>query len=513
MKLSLLLAFLVANVAAQCSNPSVRKEWSQLSRGEKDAYLNAVTALKNRAPAGRTDYARWNYNQFADLHIEMALDNHSKAPFLPWHRWFIHHYEQALQSVNPSIILPYWDWTLDSENPTAADVFKDFGLNGNPASGYCMTTGIAKGWTVTAGPNRAGKCLVRTNDWSKKLWSPESVTNLLRTPDFSTFWTSLENGPHGMVHNAIGGANGDFKQMWSTNDPIFFLHHGMVDKVWWRWQSACKENVGKYAGSSSYRLAPYPRTVADVSNTQAGPFCYTYSASRGDTAFTLDKNMCPSGQLGVTTTTAAATATTTSTAKATPTNAPTTEGEWLKSLIKQLIVKQTRQSKRDLYAQPNGYGAGNVTTMTLAADVYSTMGAYPVTMTQAAGSYPSPKPLPVYKPYPNVTIFAPPIGDLTDKVHIRHIGSLDRDYIINMRMDEYAVRKLEVEARHVIDYYNNLPGYVSPAALVNQIKAQEKAEAEAKAHEQKTAAYKASEPEPSKESGKKHKCVKHNHSK
>jgi hypothetical protein len=37
---------------------------------------------------------------------------HGTAEFLPWHRWFIFQFEEALRNVsnNPCITLPYWDW-------------------------------------------------------------------------------------------------------------------------------------------------------------------------------------------------------------------------------------------------------------------------------------------------------------------------------------------------------------------------------------------------------------------
>jgi hypothetical protein len=39
---------------------------------------------------------------------------------------------------------------------------------------------------------------------------------------------------HAGVH---GGINGEMAiAIGSTNDPIFFLHHAQVDRVWWLWQ-------------------------------------------------------------------------------------------------------------------------------------------------------------------------------------------------------------------------------------------------------------------------------------
>ena len=35
--------------------------------------------------------------------------------FLPWHRVYLSELEELLQGINPSITIPYWDWTVESE--------------------------------------------------------------------------------------------------------------------------------------------------------------------------------------------------------------------------------------------------------------------------------------------------------------------------------------------------------------------------------------------------------------
>lgn len=140
---------LALGVFGQCSNPVTRKEWRQLSDQEQSAYIDAVKQIKARPEGPQSNPSQWNFDQFAKVHYDYQADNHSKAPFLPWHRIFIQRYEDALKSINQHIVLPYWDWTVDSQNPASSDIFKAFGLNGNPAKDNCMTTGVAANWTVT----------------------------------------------------------------------------------------------------------------------------------------------------------------------------------------------------------------------------------------------------------------------------------------------------------------------------------------------------------------------------
>lgn len=51
-----------------------------------------------------------NYNNVALIHQNHC--QHAWERFLPWHRVYLYHFEQALQDFCPDVTLPYWDWTL-----------------------------------------------------------------------------------------------------------------------------------------------------------------------------------------------------------------------------------------------------------------------------------------------------------------------------------------------------------------------------------------------------------------
>jgi tyrosinase len=88
----------------------------------------------------------------------------------------------------------------------------------------------------------------------------------------------------------------------SPGDPLFYLHHSMLDYVWDKWQrknwSVRKSDIGgpdtmwaypyNYFGDIPYKNITLQTTlnygliassvkVADVMDTQGGPFCYTYA--------------------------------------------------------------------------------------------------------------------------------------------------------------------------------------------------------------------------------------------
>jgi len=78
------------------------------------------------------------------------------------------------------------------------------------------------------------------------------------------------------VHVNIGA---DMSNMGSSNDPIFWIHHSFVDKVWWTWQ---KTNGNAYNGrnpdgstaSISDRLYSFNAKVSDTFDVSK--LCYTY---------------------------------------------------------------------------------------------------------------------------------------------------------------------------------------------------------------------------------------------
>ena len=58
----------------------------------------------------------------------------AERAFLPWHREFLRQFELDLQDVsaNPSLTLPYWDWTLHRSSgdpgwPFTVDLMGGFG--------------------------------------------------------------------------------------------------------------------------------------------------------------------------------------------------------------------------------------------------------------------------------------------------------------------------------------------------------------------------------------------------
>jgi Common central domain of tyrosinase len=211
----MLSLLLIAAVYTQsCTSPSTRPAWRTTMESQRQAYFAAIKALKTR-PAGdfSGDMAHWNYDQFVKCHWDNVKVAHSVPAFLPWHRVFTNGYEKALQSIDPSINLPYWDWTLDSQNPTKADIFTSSYIGGTgTGSDNCVTDGVAANWQVTypTAPSRPGSpCLKRCSNFTV-LYSPEAMASTLNAAKtFDKLRSGIELGGHGAVHQQVGGSCGN----------------------------------------------------------------------------------------------------------------------------------------------------------------------------------------------------------------------------------------------------------------------------------------------------------------
>lgn len=222
---------------------SIRKDANLLSSAERAELVTAILELKR---AGI-------YDQFVLRHSAAPMSSIHRVPaFLPWHRRFLWDLEQALQRVsgNPDLGIPYWNWPNGDAN---ASLWRDDLLGGDgDAFSLAVTTGpFREGqWTVVnssgtdAGPlTRAfGRSGERTLPTQADIDQVMAITPYDSQPwgqDASApgFRAQIEGwaGPnlHNRGHVWVGGS---MLPMTSPNDPVFFMHHCMVDKIWHEWQ-------------------------------------------------------------------------------------------------------------------------------------------------------------------------------------------------------------------------------------------------------------------------------------
>jgi tyrosinase len=228
----------------------IRKNQSSLTSAERSAFVAAVKALK----------ANGAYDVFVAEHRSAFLAGpndpaHGGPAFLPWHREYLRRFERALQEFDPSVSLPYWDWTVD-RTPTASIWGPDF-MGGNGTGGsQQVTTGpfaFSTGeWTLTVlDPGDTTSFLTRAFGAMGSLPTQQAVNAAKSVvPYDSPPWnasssvnTSFRNRLEGVIHNPghmwVGGS---MMAMSSPNDPVFWLHHCNIDRLWAEWQT---ENPGR----------------------------------------------------------------------------------------------------------------------------------------------------------------------------------------------------------------------------------------------------------------------------
>ena len=228
---------------------------------QKANYILSVKCLMAK-PGTLTHIAsvksRWE--DFMHEHQRSTPRIHWVGQFLPWHRLFLHEYEQALRKeclyFGP---LPYWDQTLDATNWAASPVFsptlgfggdgefRDTGAPFGGTGGGCIQDGPFKNLVIHLGyENDASyheRCLSRNlrAQLAAVYLTPEKQAEVLALPDFESFAVMLEGELdtfnfcfHGGGHISVGG---DMDDMFvSAGDPIFYLHHANIDRLWALWQ-------------------------------------------------------------------------------------------------------------------------------------------------------------------------------------------------------------------------------------------------------------------------------------
>jgi tyrosinase len=221
---------------------------------------------------------------------------HRGAFFLPWHRKFVEEMEAALMAIDQSIIaLPYWPSEMSSGRGSLWTT-NSFGPDGDPTNGDTVQTGPFAHWralifNVSTGrlEPRQTEGLVRQLGRSvSKLPTPKDVESLYKigqydTDPWNTEAISFRNqcegwygpGLHNLVHNWVGG---DMTAGTSPNDPIFFLHHANVDRIWWKWQQRWGiDNYQGPPGRGQTDLMPHLQnnaTPADVFDIHARGYTY-----------------------------------------------------------------------------------------------------------------------------------------------------------------------------------------------------------------------------------------------
>ena len=242
-----------------------REDVWTLTRAEGDwpetlvAYERAVGLLRDRDPASGPPVEPLGWRFLAAIHGRQAAGGgadtsnplwsncqHGSWFFLPWHRMYLMAFELAIQDVleDDEWSLPYW-YSLDPDDADKAVLPPAFRDDSKQL------------WTSRRSiPANSGAPLpdLSQSVIDALLASPYSTASGVSTfgggersaPSFSGDESGLlEDTPHGGVHVLVGNdfdqAGNPVRAGWMGSfftaglDPVFWLHHANLDRLWQVW--------------------------------------------------------------------------------------------------------------------------------------------------------------------------------------------------------------------------------------------------------------------------------------
>ena len=214
-------------------------------------------------------YVLWHVVAMSIPH-EVGNAAHNGPIFLPWHRLYMIRLEQELQRVlnDPNFGLPYWDWAADGDLPFSEQLTTDLWTDEYIGEARGDVTQGSFGAVQVRLFNDFQNSLVSTNPRPinrrsgidlRRLPNKVEVEEAIQPNEYDVpGWNSnvdshrnrLEgwlNGPalHNRVHVWVGG---DMSPGSSPNDPVFFLNHCNVDRIWEAWMMNNARNYRPVAG-------------------------------------------------------------------------------------------------------------------------------------------------------------------------------------------------------------------------------------------------------------------------
>jgi tyrosinase len=266
---------------------AVRKDQARLTADERSKFIDGLLSLKQQPSmlhAGSRTVSR--YDDYVEVHVRsmMAMPAgwaHQGPAFFPWHRVLLVQLEREIQQAvnDPDFGIPYWDWTRTgtaADTPLRADFL---GGDGRDDDHQVMDGPFAFGagnWPLNVvdapgAPNFLQRRLGKDFDFSTGqivdialpdaaaqdqalavVWYDSSPWDVTSSRNDS-FRSRTEVRLHNLVHRWVGGSwlvdgqpsGGTMMQMSSPNDPVFWLHHCNIDRLWSAWQ-------GRHGSSAPY---------------------------------------------------------------------------------------------------------------------------------------------------------------------------------------------------------------------------------------------------------------------
>lgn len=218
---------------------------------------------------------------------------HGSWFFLPWHRMYLHHFEKIIMDIVARVLggpsdwaLPYWNYSTSAATALLPVPFRSPTLpDGSPNHLYIsQRTPDANAGNPFLDPSDTDLSCLKQKPFAGVFGGP-----MIRNHPPGTSG-ALEQTPHNNVHSTLGGANG-FMGLFSTAplDPMFWLHHCNIDRLWEVWVQRQKHlgnldrnpKVGTWRQTEKFDFHdasgnPVKMASEEVLNTRVAPLSYEY---------------------------------------------------------------------------------------------------------------------------------------------------------------------------------------------------------------------------------------------
>ena len=272
------------------------------------AYARAVEEMRKRPP---DDPTSWSYQAAMHGTYAPAVPSfhwdqcqHGTWYFLPWHRMFAYFFERIVRSVvrdhggPDDWALPFWNYSLGDKYAALPPAFRlpTWDPDGKGERPNPLYTNHRAPYYNAGNPMPAPVVALWALDDPTFLGPPRQgfggpITGFQHAP---RAFGDLENVPHNQVHVQIGGhQQGHCKGGWmvdpncAAEDPIFWLHHSNIDRLWYVWNSLGHENPASMRGWHDIEFTFWDehgkeRTMRPFQVTDLDGLDYTYEPQPND---------------------------------------------------------------------------------------------------------------------------------------------------------------------------------------------------------------------------------------